>query len=60
MALASLLVGWLVPCSSIRCDGRTTVVETVVGESITSPINCDFGSSGKYGMSSKMEEVNMS
>ena len=58
MALASLLVGWLVPCSAIRCrlaDGGTTVTETVVRESITSPMNRDFGSSGKYGMSSKID-----
>jgi len=60
LALSSLLVGWLVPCSSIRrrlAAGGTTlpVPETVVRGSITSPINRDFGSSGKYGMSLRID-----
>jgi len=58
VALSLLLVGWLVPCSSILrrlADARTTVPEAVVRESISSPINHDFGSSGKYGMSSKLD-----
>jgi len=56
VAIEALLVGRLVPCSSILrrlADGGTTVPETVVRGSISSPINRDSGSSGKYGMSTK-------